>query len=1208
MRKTDYYLKANNFNSGVFLLISISFLFLFVIGISFSGFSQNKVKEDIRSEKKAIEIPKSITPVSKNAAQLMPVKKSALQEYSTPSTGTAKAPGVVKTSTGAEWATAGNWSPPGVPTAGDEVIINTNMQVSTSAVCNSLTINNSRTLTLNSTRSLSVGAGGIIINGTLTVNDGNTSTSTWLICGGDFTNNNTFTETGANSRFVLNGTTPQTFTNTGTITAPLSEFGVANTSGVSIASTSPPIIINSANLFYGTVTNSNKLTIGNGGTSDARIQRGVLSNTHPAGSFDVPPVFNVGSGGLYLLYDDGSAAYAMGNEVPTTTNVLFTALFDNCDVSLNGNFSTSYLDFYDNTPTLRIGANTLTIDESIFYDVVGTMVGGVSSNLVLNEATSLNSITNGLNTLTVNGTVELLGTLTVNNHLNLTKGSFYNSNFLTLGNNATITRSGGALSAAPTFEGTINLIYSGSSAIATGYELPTASNVLNNITTNTGRTLQSSNTGTPAVLFSQGFNNNSTPNGWNTVVVNNSGGTLPNITYLKNGSFPSVTPSEGTRCVEFNSYDSESGDQIRLYMTSLVSTLGKVDVSVNFDWYRDNGYPNSNDYVTLQWSTNGTDWNSEYSYYRYSTTNGWATITANLPACSNQSSLYIAFLFTSQYGNNCHLDNFKINASTPSALTTTINGTLDVSYGPYEIGANNTLTINGAVNGTTIIGGSSSNLTVAGTGTNLTLPIVTNGLNNFTVSRTAGVTIGDTRNLTVNGTLTNSVGNSGLTIKSTSSGTGSLIHNTNNVPATIQRYATGSSSLTAMMYHMVSVPLVTSNNSTSNLFLGSYLFDFTQSTNSWNALGAPTNTPLDETRGYMTYYPAGANTTYNFAGPINNGNFTALTSATAPYGANLGWNLVPNPYPSAIDWNAASGWTKTNIAGSIYFWPAGAAASSSNYSTWNGTTGTGAPAGSRYIPIGQSFFVHATAASPVLSMNNGVRVHNTQAFYKNDETPTELLRLKAETSIGVDDIVVHFRPEASQQFDDEYDAYKLTGGSDAPQLSSITSDNKKVSINSLPFSTTDEVVPLFFSVNTASDVTFTASGMEGFYSTPPIYLEDVVENKVIDLQLQPKYSFHYIPGQENRFNLRFTNITGQNETEAINGLIYHSNRQINISIPVLEAKEVDVRIFDISGRLIVNTKVILNGLTHVEAPKSSGVYIVRVIAGKKVISKKVIIP
>jgi hypothetical protein len=33
--------------------------------------------------------------------------------------------------------------------------------------------------------------------------------------------------------------------------------------------------------------------------------------------------------------------------------------------------------------------------------------------------------------------------------------------------------------------------------------------------------------------------------------------------------------------------------------------------------------------------------------------------------------------------------------------------------------------------------------------------------------------------------------------------------------------------------------------------------------------------------------------------------------------ANDGWNLVGNPYPSNIDWNA-SGWTRTAVSGTFY--------------------------------------------------------------------------------------------------------------------------------------------------------------------------------------------------------------------------------------------------------------------------------------------------
>lgn len=99
-------------------------------------------------------------------------------------------------------------------------------------------------------------------------------------------------------------------------------------------------------------------------------------------------------------------------------------------------------------------------------------------------------------------------------------------------------------------------------------------------------------------------------------------------------------------------------------------------------------------------------------------------------------------------------------------------------------------------------------------------------------------------------------------------------------------------------------------------------------------------------------------TLWDLRGEINTGNIAPVTLPVTytSSGSILddGWNLVGNPFPSTIDWNASGGWTKTNLDGSIYISDNGTS-TALQYATWNGTTGTNG--GSRYIASGQAFWV-----------------------------------------------------------------------------------------------------------------------------------------------------------------------------------------------------------------------------------------------------------
>jgi hypothetical protein len=66
----------------------------------------------------------------------------------------------------------------------------------------------------------------------------------------------------------------------------------------------------------------------------------------------------------------------------------------------------------------------------------------------------------------------------------LTKGQLLNSGNLTLGNSATITVTGGSFDAAPTFGSAVDLTYTGTTAITSGFEMPSSTSVLRNLTLN----------------------------------------------------------------------------------------------------------------------------------------------------------------------------------------------------------------------------------------------------------------------------------------------------------------------------------------------------------------------------------------------------------------------------------------------------------------------------------------------------------------------------------------------------------------------------------------------------------------------------------------------------------------------------------------------------------------------------------------------------
>lgn len=167
--------------------------------------------------------------------------------------------------------------------------------------------------------------------------------------------------------------------------------------------------------------------------------------------------------------------------------------------------------------------------------VSGTRTFNSGANYIFNGAAAQNTgsgFPNPVNNLTINNNsgVTLSSATTVNGTLSLPSGAFGNGGNLTLGSGATINRAAGSLGSAPTFGSTVNVIYSGSTAVTAGGEIPTSSSVLNNLTVNNtssdGVTLVSSPTVNGSLTVGSGTVFNLSTNNITVITAVTNNGTL----------------------------------------------------------------------------------------------------------------------------------------------------------------------------------------------------------------------------------------------------------------------------------------------------------------------------------------------------------------------------------------------------------------------------------------------------------------------------------------------------------------------------------------------------------------------------------------------------------------------------------------------------------------------------------------------------------
>jgi len=288
--------------------------------------------------------------------------------------------------------------------------------------------------------------------------------------------------------------------------------------------------------------------------------------------------------------------------------------------------------------------------------------------------------------------------------------------------------------------------------------------------------------------------------------------------------------------------------------------------------------------------------------------------------------------------------------------------------------------------------------------------------------------------------------------------------------------------------------------------------DFPDATNTETFVGGTGYTLF--VRGNVAPISTAGSALYELRGSIFSGNRTLPVSFTSSGTvANDGWNFVGNPYPSTIDWDAASGWTKTNVNNATYMRDNGAGA----VATYVG--GVSQNGGSRYISSGQAFFVKSDGGVPSLQVTEAVKVAGTQTTFFREGAIPDVLRIKLIKANLQDETVVRFSPDATEGFDGSLDAYKLKNA--YFNFSSVSGETK-YAINSLPNFGCSQSLALNIADATAGAYRLELSQFDSFDGAVEFSLLDQFTGKVIDVKSNPVYEFEITTEANstgNRFNL-----------------------------------------------------------------------------------------
>jgi hypothetical protein len=333
-------------------------------------------------------------------------------------------------------------------------------------------------------------------------------------------------------------------------------------------------------------------------------------------------------------------------------------------------------------------------------------------------------------------------------------------------------------------------------------------------------------------------------------------------------------------------------------------------------------------------------------------------------------------------------------------------------------------------------------------------------------------------------------------------------------------------------------------------------------------------------RGFMVYIDSTSLVdVLDFTGTPNMGTIDVPVTYTLTDTISDGWNLVGNPYPSAINWDDSS-LVKNGIYNAVYIWNPVAGV----YSSY--VDGIGANGGSATIAAGRSFYVMTYDTTAQLTFAENCKTSTSTPFLKSGESPVHF-SMGMANSFGADETIIRTNPAATNGFDGSFDAMKMWSSNwNLPAVYTMDADDVYYSINQLEPG--EKTVAIYVYTGSSETHTFTFSGVDAFQDAGCVLLEDLHTGITYDLATTSSFDAFV---SDTTTAARFLLHIGATVMTAAHNETCYDNNDGEIIIAKNNDQPYDAMLFNVWGGLAGNE----NGIYEVAEFNnlSAGIYIVQ---------------